>query len=90
MPRQPDPDGKRITLALRVTTEKAAAIDDARGSLTRAAWLEQLVDDALSRKQEPDSGRSRKQEPVPRDGKCSHPTARRSKGLCMACGTYVG
>lgn len=29
---------------------------------------------------------------VPRrpDAKCPHPPARRAKGLCMACGTYVG
>jgi hypothetical protein len=25
-----------------------------------------------------------------RDDSCPHPPARRAKGLCMACGTYVG
>lgn len=25
-----------------------------------------------------------------RGGDCPHPPARRAKGLCMACGTYVG
>jgi hypothetical protein len=26
----------------------------------------------------------------PRGQGCKHPRARRAKGLCMACGTYVG
>jgi hypothetical protein len=41
-------DGKRITLSTKVSEDKAAAVDAKRGSLTRAAYLEALIDADLT------------------------------------------
>lgn len=44
VPRKPTPDGKRIPLAVKVSETKAAQIDEARGDMTRAAWLAAAID----------------------------------------------
>jgi hypothetical protein len=38
MARTQTPDGKRVTICIKVSEPEAAAIDAARGALTRSAW----------------------------------------------------
>jgi hypothetical protein len=41
-------DGRRVTLGLRVSEDLAAALDEARGDVTRSAWLEAALREALA------------------------------------------
>jgi hypothetical protein len=41
------PDGRRVALSTRVSEDMAAQVDRARGSLTRSAWVEQAIREAL-------------------------------------------
>jgi hypothetical protein len=91
------PDGKRVTVCIKLSEQDAAAIDKARGDRSRSDWGRAALLAAAS--PEP-----RKTEIIPlapkvvisRSGRsrpgadCPHPKARIAKGLCNACGTYVG
>jgi hypothetical protein len=48
MGRVMTPDGKRVSIGLKVSEAKAEAVDAARGDMPRALWLEALVDAALA------------------------------------------
>lgn len=47
MPRPKTPEGKRVTISARVTEQTAAAVDEHRGTVTRARWLEALIAAAI-------------------------------------------
>jgi hypothetical protein len=42
------PEGKRIPISFKISEPVAAEIDKARGSLTRAAWIQGAIDKALA------------------------------------------
>lgn len=42
--RPKSPEGKRVTVCMKVSEQKAAAIDTARGERNRSEWLEQAAD----------------------------------------------
>lgn len=48
MSRVKTPDGKRVSLGLKVSEAKAAWVDKLRGDTPRALWLESLVDAAIA------------------------------------------
>lgn len=75
-----------VTLACRVTADIAAAVEEAcaRLGVSRSAWLESLVRDAVGQPAPVSPGRHAR---VP--GSCPHPKARVIKGFCYACGTMV-
>lgn len=89
MSRPKTPAGKRVTICVKVSEQDAAAIDQARGARSRSDWgREALLEHARPRQ------RTRPQSPArvqdQREPECPHPKARIAKGLCNACGTYVG
>ena len=48
MSRPKTPDGKRVSLSVKVSEPKAQAVDARRGMLGRAAYLESLIDADLN------------------------------------------
>lgn len=72
--RKKEPDGKRVTICAKVSEAEAALIDAARGTVSRSEWIRSA---ALATT-------------LPAEEDCPHPEARINKGLCGACGTYVG
>ena len=48
MGRTLTPDGKRVSIGLKVSEAKAAAINAARGATPRALWLEAAIDACLA------------------------------------------
>jgi hypothetical protein len=102
--RRSSADGRRVTLAVKVSEGTAAAVDEARGELSRSAWLHAVLSATLG---VPDAGvaglaaahgssperraPARAAEPAaPAADGCPHPRARVLKGLCYACGAGVG
>ena len=94
------PEGKRVTISVKVSESEAAPIDAARGERDRSAWGRDAMLGAAS------SGRRVRRvfppevmnapvvmvlpDGVPTDATgrpCAHPKARVIKGLCGACGT---
>jgi hypothetical protein len=59
MSRPKTEHGKRVTIAVKVSEPKALAVDERRGELTRAAYLESLIDADLN-------GFTGKPEPAPK------------------------
>ena len=95
MARPKTPEGKRVTICIKVSEEQAALIDTARGNRDRSEWGRDALLSAAQR-QHPPAGHVDRQAPAVRqnraaaNGDCPHPKARINKGLCGACGTYVG
>jgi hypothetical protein len=54
MSRTKTVNGKRVTLGLKVSEAKAAAVDAARGTMCTAHWLEAAIDAALARQSAPE------------------------------------
>lgn len=100
MSRPKTPAGKRVTICIKVSEQDAAVIDQARGARSRSDWgREALLEHAVPRRPaRPRSparvvtaaalAKDRAQDQ--RESDCPHPKARIAKGLCNACGTYVG
>jgi hypothetical protein len=76
--------GKQI-ISVRISDETAQAIDQARGSQPRSAWLLDLIAPALGEpvytKSQPGKKRNTESETCP-----PHPKGRVLKGLCYRCG----
>jgi hypothetical protein len=95
MARPKTPEGKRVTICARFSEAQAAEIDAARGTMDRSAWV-RLAALAAAERQRPPAGHVDRQAQAVRqnraaaNGPCLHPKARINKGLCGACGTYVG
>lgn len=95
MARPKSPEGKRVTICAKFSEAQAAEIDAARGHADRSEWLRQAALAAAERQRMP-AGRTDRQADAVRqnlaaaDGNCPHPPKRVNKGLCGACGTYVG
>ena len=94
MARSLTPEGKRITISVKVSEPEAAAIDAARGDLTRSAWLHQAIARGLNPGPRPTAKTVLPQAwPGLPDiqsmakATCSHPAIRVHKGMCGACGT---
>jgi hypothetical protein len=60
------PDGKRVSLSVKVSEAKAAAVDRRRGPRGRAAYLESLIDADLSLTGKPVPARNGKPENRPK------------------------
>ena len=89
------PEGKRVTMSAKFSEAQAAEIDTARGHMDRSEWL-RLAALAAAERQRAPAGRVDRQVEAVRENRiaagsdCPHPKARINKGLCGACGTYVG
>jgi hypothetical protein len=95
VPRKKSPEGKRVTMSARFSESEADLIDTARSNTDRSAWLRQAALAAAERQRPPTGHIDREAEAVRQNlaatqGDCPHPKARVHKGLCGACGTYVG
>lgn len=95
MPRPRSPEGKHVTMSARFTEAEAELIDAARGIDDRNTWLRRAALVAVERQRPPAGGADREAQAVNENrraaqGDCPHPKARVNKGLCGACGTYVG
>ena len=96
MSKPRSPDGKRVTMGLKLSEADAKAIDAARGTASRSEWLRSAALAAVSGGQSaPARTLPVVSEPVNRftaspEPSCPHPKARIHKGLCGACGTNVG
>jgi hypothetical protein len=106
MARKKTPDGRRNGISAKFSDGELAEINAARGSVPPGTWLREAALAYLrpSRRRVPEkrgqvapprvppapvSDRLPKAPPVAGGG-CPHPPARINKGLCGACGTYVG
>jgi hypothetical protein len=89
MARPKTPQGRRVTICAKVNEAEAAAIDLARGAEDLGTWLRRVALAAAER-QQPPGGHAERQNQAGAQGDCPHPKARITKGLCNACGTYVG
>lgn len=82
-------------MSARFSEAEAAMIDEARGAEDRSVWLRRAALAAVAR-QRPPAGAADRQAGAAAEnraaarGDCPHPAARVLKGLCGACGTYVG
>jgi hypothetical protein len=100
MSRPKTPAGKRVTICIKVSEEDAAVIDQARGTRSRSDWgREALLEHAAPRRpvrpRPPTrvvtaAALAKERAQDRREPGCPHPKARIAKGLCNACGTYVG
>ena len=104
MSRPKTPEGKRVTICARFSEAQAAEVDVARGTMSRSEWVRlaalaaalRLAALAAALRQQMPAGSIDRQAEVVRqnrraaNGPCLHPKARINKGLCGACGTYVG
>jgi hypothetical protein len=93
--RPREPEGKRVTVCAKFSESEAAVIDTARGAMTRSEWLRRAVLAQAARGRPPAgyAGRAAgavRENHAAAKGDCPHPKARINKGLCGACGTYVG
>jgi hypothetical protein len=92
-------------LGVRLTDQVAAAVDRARGTMTRSAWLQDLITRELARLDGPAvpvTVIADKRIPagtatlgsgtrnIVRRESCHHPANRRIGHYCAACGTSVG
>lgn len=98
MPRpKADSGGPRTELvSFRLTGAEAEQLDQQRGKATRSDWAREVL---LARLRGKEDQASVALPPMPRvrvpgidatGQDCPHPKARNMKGLCGACGTYVG
>ena len=93
--RPKEPEGKRHTICTKLSDSELEAIEAARGSTDRSEWV-RLALLAAAERQQPFPGSADRQAGAVREnlaalkGDCPHPSARINKGLCGACGTYVG
>lgn len=46
--RKPEPEGKRVTICVKVSEPLAAAIDSARGDASRSAWVRDAISGRLT------------------------------------------
>jgi hypothetical protein len=96
------PDGKSVTISVKVSEDDAAALDRARGGASRSAWLQRIINAELGRtagtaefvagiEQENRriAGQSRPR-PASTEPGCPHPKASVIKGRCTRCQTFVG
>jgi hypothetical protein len=95
MARPRTPEGKRVTMGAKFSEAQAAEIDAARGVMNRSEWLRHAALAATERQRAPAAHTDRQVQAVRQNrtaanGDCPHPKARINKGLCGACGTYVG
>lgn len=95
MARPKSPDGKHVTMSARFTQAEEAKIDTARGHEDRSTFVRSAVLAAMERAQTPAGSVDRQAEAVTENlaaaaGGCPHHPRRVLKGLCAACGTYVG
>lgn len=93
--RKKEPEGKRVTICAKFSEAEEAVIDTARGDMNRSEWLRLAALAAAERQRTPAGHVDREAEAVRQNlaaaqGDCGHPKARRNKGLCGACGTYIG
>ena len=85
---------------MKLRTSDTVQLDEARGSTSRSEWVRSLILRNLGNSVPVSKEDARLVQAVPdadldaarrhtgaRTAKCPHPRARRSKGLCMACGT---
>ena len=77
MARPKTPHGRRVTVSVKVSEAEAAAIDKARGKLTRSAYLRSLVT----------RNHTAKPERIATQAACKHPGVPR-KTLCRRCGQF--
>jgi len=82
-------------MSARFTDAEAELIDAARGIEDRNTWLRRAALVAVELQRAPAGCADRQAEAVRQNhaarlGDCPHPKARVNKGLCGACGTYVG
>lgn len=95
MARTKTPDGRRVHMNVKFSEAEAELIDAARGIEDRGTWLRRAALAAAERQRQP-AGTIDRQAAAVREnlaaaqGDCPHPPARINKGLCSACGTYVG
>jgi hypothetical protein len=85
--RTKTPDGKRITIATKVSEPTAAAIDTRRGPVTRSEWLASAAMDALGdyRHERRDNCHHRREHQLTCD---EYDALRaRAQGCCEICGT---
>lgn len=80
VPRIAAPAAKTSTVSARLSPAEAEILDQARGGLTRSAWIETLIRAELQR--------FTRAQP-PREGDCPHPPRRVIKGFCYACGSMT-
>jgi hypothetical protein len=91
-----EPEGKRHTICTKLSDTELEVIETARGSTERSEWV-RLTLMAAAERGRPLAGTvaDRQADAVRQNlaalkGDCPHPPARNNKGLCGACGTYVG
>lgn len=99
MPARPgrpkEPEGKRHTICTKLSDAELEVIETARGHVERSEWV-RLTLLAQAERQIPPAGTVDREAGAVRQnlaalrGDCPHPKARINKGLCGACGTYVG
>ena len=95
MARPKSPEGKRVTICAKFSEAQAAEIDAARGTIDRSEWMRRAALSAAERQRIPAGHFDRQAQAVRQNraaasGDCPHPKTRINKGLCGACGTYVG
>lgn len=82
----------KVVVSVRLTQQAAEQIDQARGSRSRAAWIEEAISAALEDKQA-DSELAKAEATgfaeARKTGACTHPRARVIKGFCYRCGSMV-
>lgn len=75
----------KVAITIRVPGDVAEAIDEARGGLSRSAWVESLVEVALTPAQTKKSAAENKR--IRESTSCPpHPRGRVVKGFCYRCG----
>lgn len=83
------------TIAIRVTPETLQAIDAARGGMSRARWVGELIaaelnrDPAAAGTVELNTGTATTGNASVKIEVCTHPRARVIKGFCYRCGSMV-
>lgn len=91
MPRPPSPDGHRNHENVMLSDAERDLIDSVRGDLKRGPWIRQAALQVARGELVPkNSGIQESPAGDARESACPHPAARVHKGLCGACGTYVG
>lgn len=100
--RPKSPDGKSVTLSVKVSEVTAASVDRARAGRSRSEWLQSVIAEALAgcpqrrssqrpRGMAPTAAEfTRERERDQREDACPHPKASVIKGRCSRCQTFVG
>ena len=101
MARHESADSKRVTIGAKLSASEAAAVEAARGGLTRSAWVRLAVLAALAgppeQRREVERPALARRQPEPRatppaarrKGDCAHPNMRVGKGVCPDCHEWV-